>query len=120
MSHADQAQSAFTVACHVGTEIGFEVRLDGAPLYPSIYPQLLQSMCKLAVPAPRAAALVKEVIAPACVEVIWQVSLHTVWHTVWLAGIIVCISRYDVLRISITYGVTPTQSVYTAHMRFTS
>lgn len=36
-------------------------------------------MRKLAVPAPRAAALVKEVIAPACVEVVWQVSLHTVW-----------------------------------------
>ena len=32
-------------------------------------------MRKLAVPASRAAALVKEVIAPACVEVVWQVSL---------------------------------------------
>ena len=74
-----QAHSALTIACHVGTEIGFEGRLDGALLYPSIYAQLLQSMCKLAVPTPRAAALVKEVIAPACVKVVWQVSLHTIW-----------------------------------------
>ncbi len=67
------------MACHVGTEIGFEGGLDGAFLYPSIYAQLLQGMRILAVPAPRAAALVKEVIAPACVEVVWQESLHTLW-----------------------------------------
>ncbi len=33
----------------------------------------------LAVPAPRAAALVKEIIAPACVELVGQESLHTLW-----------------------------------------
>ncbi len=69
-------QSALTMACHVGTEIGFEGGLDGALLYAGLYAQLLQGMRILAVPAPRAAALVKEIIAPACVEVIWQESLH--------------------------------------------
>ena len=65
-----QAQSALTMACHVSTEIGFEGGLDGALLYSSLYAQLLQGMRILAVPATRATALVKEVIAPACVEVI--------------------------------------------------
>ena len=36
-----QVHGALTIVCHVGTEIGFEGRLDGAPLYPSIYAQLL-------------------------------------------------------------------------------
>ena len=74
-----QAQSALTMACHVSTEIGFEGGLDGALLYSSLYAQLLQGMRILAVPAPRATALVKEIIAPAWFEVVWQESLHTLW-----------------------------------------
>ncbi len=32
-----QACGALTMACHVGTEIGFEGGLDGALLYASLY-----------------------------------------------------------------------------------